>query len=110
MFSMKLLFNNYILSINKNLDLLEWPDESKFKIFDEIDIIINNFWFQSKIIKLKQKFSIKKTIAFKLYAEEFFKNLINDLSWNEADGGDVPINLIKESTFILPYRALRISW
>ena len=45
-----------------------------------------------------------------MYAEELFKNTINDLSWNEADGGDIPINLIKEGTFILPYLALRMSW
>ena len=81
MSSMKLLFNDYF----------------------------NKFWFHPKIIKLKQIFSIKK-IAFKPYTEEFFKNIINDLSWNEADGGDIPINLIKESTFILPYLALPISW
>ena len=71
MFSMKLLFDNYFQSITKNLDLFEWPDEPKFNIFDEIDIIINKFWFHPKIIKLKQKFSIKK-IAFKSYTEKFF--------------------------------------
>ena len=56
---MKLLFRNHFQSITKKLDLLEWPDEPKFNIFDEIDIIINKFWFHPKIIKLKQKFSIK---------------------------------------------------
>ena len=56
MFSMKLLFNNYLQSITKNLDLLEWPDRPKFNIFDKIDIIINKFLFHPKIIKLKQKF------------------------------------------------------
>ena len=100
MFSMKLLFNNYFRSITENLDLLEWPDEPKFNIFGEIDIIVNKFWFHPRIIKLKQKFSIKKKIAFNPYTEDFFKNIINDLSWNEADGGAILINLIKESTFI----------
>ena len=57
---MKLLFNNGFQSITKNLDLLEWPDEPKFNIFDKIDIIINKFRFYSKITKLKEKFSIKK--------------------------------------------------
>ena len=40
---------------------------------------------------------------FKAYTEEFLKNIVNDLSWNEAAGGDMPLNLIKESTLILPY-------
>ena len=62
MFSMKLLFNDYFQSIIKNLDLLQYPDEPKFNIFDEIDIIINKFWFHPKIIKLKQKFSFKKKL------------------------------------------------
>ena len=102
---MKLLFNNYFPSITKNLDLFEWPNESKFNIFDEIDIIINKFWSHPKIIKLKQKFPMKRKLAFKPFAEEFFKNIVNDLSWNEAAGGDIPLNLIKESIFILPYLA-----
>ena len=46
--------------MTKKLDLLEWPDEPKFNIFDEIDIIINKSWFQPKVVKLKQKFFIKK--------------------------------------------------
>ena len=37
--------------------------------------------------------------------EEFFKSIVNDLPWNEAAGGDMPLNLIKESTFILLYLA-----
>ena len=60
MFSMKLLFTNYFQSITKNLELLVCPDEPKFNIFVEVDKIINKFWSHSKIIKLKQKFSIKK--------------------------------------------------
>ena len=53
MFSMKLLFNTYFQSISKNFDLFEWPDEPKFNIFDEIDIVLNKFWSHPKIIKLK---------------------------------------------------------
>ena len=94
MFSMKLLFNNYFQSITKNLDLFEWPNESKFNIFDKIDIIINKFRSHPKIIKLKQKFPIKRKLALKRFTEEFFENIVNDLSWNEAVGGDILINLI----------------
>ena len=100
-----LLFNNYFQSITENLDLFEWPGESKFNIFDEIDIIINKFWSHPKIPKLKQKFSLKRKSVFKPFTEEFFKNIVNDLSWNEAAGEDIPLNLIKESTFILSYLA-----
>ena len=50
---------------------------------------------------MKQKFSIKRKIAFKPFTEEFFKNIVNGISWNEADGGDIPLNLIKESTVII---------
>ena len=83
--------------------MFEWPDEPKLNIFDEIDIIINTFWSHPKIIKLKQKFSIKRKFAFKPFTEEFFKNILNGLSWNKAAGGDIPLNLIKESTFIPLY-------
>ena len=59
---MKLLFDNYFQSITKNFDLFEWPEEPKSNIFDEINTIINKFWFHPKIIKLKQKFPIKKKL------------------------------------------------
>ena len=59
---MKLLFNNFFRSITKNLELFEWPDEPKFNIFDEIDIINNKFWSHPKIIKLKEKFSYKNNL------------------------------------------------
>ena len=78
----------------------------KFNIFDEINIIINILWSHPKIIKLKQKSSIiKKKFTFKPFTEKFFKNIVNDLSWNETTGGDKPLNLVKEITFILPYLA-----
>ena len=54
---------------------------------------------------MKQKYSIKRKFAFKPFTEEVFKNIINGFFWNEAAGGDIPLNLIKESTFILPYLA-----
>ena len=59
---MKLLFDNYFQSITKNFDLFEWPEEPKSNIFDEINTIINKLWFHPKIIKLKQKFPIKKKL------------------------------------------------
>ena len=52
-----------------------------------------------------QKFSIKIKFAFKPFTEEFFRNIVNGLSCNEAAGGDMPLNLIKVSTFILPFLA-----
>ena len=42
---------------------------------------------------------------FKPYAEEFFKNIVKDLSWNETASGDILLNLVKESAFILSYLA-----
>ena len=65
MFSMPSLFNNYCQSFTENLDLFESPEELKFNFFDEIDKIIKKYWSQLKIIKLEQKFSIKRKFAFK---------------------------------------------
>ena len=41
------------LLITKEFNLFEWPDERQFGIFRNIDIIINKFWPQNSIIKLK---------------------------------------------------------
>ena len=71
------IFNNYFQSVTKNLDLFEWPDEQKFNIFYEID----KFW--------SQKLFLKKRLMFKLVTKQLV--------------GDIPLNLLKESTFVLPY-------
>ena len=99
MFSMPSLFNNYCQSFTENLDLFESPEELKFNFFDEIDKIIKKYWSQLKIIKLEQKFSIKRKFAFKPFTKELFKNILNNLSRNEVAGSDIPLNLIKEFTF-----------
>ena len=65
MFPMKLLFNNYFQSITFLVTYLNGQMSRNLTFFDETDIIINKFWSHSKIIKLKQKFSIKKKIGFK---------------------------------------------
>ena len=99
MFSMPSLFNNYCQSFTENLDLFESPEELKFNFFDEIDKIIKKYWSQLKIIKLEQKFSIKRKFAFKPFTKELFKNILNNLSRNEVAGSNIPLNLIKEFTF-----------
>ena len=99
MFSMPSLFNNYCQSFTENLDLFESPEELKLNFFDEIDKIIKKYWSQLKIIKLEQKFSIKRKFAFKPFTKELFKNILNNLSRNEVAGSDIPLNLIKEFTF-----------
>ena len=99
MFSMPSLFNNYCQSFTENLDLFESPEDLKFNFFDEIDKIIKKYWSQLKIIKLEQKFSIKRKFAFKPFTKELFKNILNNLSRNEVAGSDIPLNLIKEFTF-----------
>ena len=51
---------------------------------------------------MKQKFPFKRKFAFKLLTEAFIKNIVNDLSKNKAASGDIPLNVLKESTFIFP--------
>ena len=105
MFSIYLLFNQSL----KTLTHLNSQMSQNFNIFDEINIIINKFWSHLKIMKQKQKSSIKRKFTFKPFAEELYKNIFNDLFWNEAAGGDIPLNLIKETTFIFPYVARCVS-
>lgn len=52
---------------------------------------------------MKQKFSFKGKIAFKSVIEKFVKSFFNVLSRNKGAGGDIPLNLLNESTFVLPY-------
>ena len=67
-----------------------------------MDIIINKFWSYPSIVKLKRKLSFKRKFAFKPVTEEFVKNIAKNVSRNEAAGEDIQLNLLKESTFVLP--------
>ena len=51
---------------------------------------------------MKPKFSFKIKFAFKPVTEAFIKNIVSDLSKNKAASGDIPLNFLKESTFIFP--------
>ena len=64
---------NYFQSVTKNLDLFQWLDEPKFNIFNEIDIIINGFWSRPSIVKLKQKFSLKRYFALNRLQKNLLK-------------------------------------
>ena len=70
------VFNNCFQSIIENLYLFQWPDEPQLNIFDEIKIIVEKFWYQPSINKLKQQFSIKKRFLFKSPTKEFVKKSI----------------------------------
>ena len=53
------------------------------------------------IFKLKQKFYFKRRFELKPVTEEFVKNIVNNLPRNKTTGRDIPINLLKQSTFVL---------
>ena len=62
--------------------------------------LLTNFGLTLKSLNWSKNSPLKK-FSFKPLIEEFFKNIVINLSWNEAAGGDKPLNLIKEITFAL---------
>ena len=42
-------------------------------------------------------------MRFNRLEKEFVKNIVNGISRNKAAGVDIPMNLLKESTFVLPF-------
>ena len=82
---------------NQNLTFL-WKD------------IINKFRSHYSIIKLKQTFPFKIKFGFKPATEAFVKNIVSDLSKNKAASGDIPLNVLKESTFIFSEPCMLRQW
>ena len=66
----------------------------------------------SLVVKLKKRSktgffdNLETKITLKRFGQRFgSRKIVNDLSWNEAVGGDISLSLIKESTFTFPYLA-----
>ena len=62
-----------------------------------------NFGLTLALLNLSKNFHFKRKFTFKLVTEEFVKNIISDLSQNKAAGVDIPLKVLKDSTFVLPY-------
>ena len=94
-------FNQYFGHITDSLDLYEFPDVRVCEGLDDIDNIVYKFRNHPSIIKIKERYKVKENFSFRLATTEEIKAIIRDLPTNKAAGGEITVNVLKKSNFLL---------
>ena len=94
-------FNDHFGSIVDNLGLDHWDDHSlsPTKGDDRIDNIIKRYKNHPSIKNIKAKFNSVHIFSFHPVSVDDVKTVIRDLKNNKSAGGEIPIQILKESEF-----------
>ena len=95
------IFNDYFGSIVENLGLDHWDDHSlsPTKSADRIENIIKRYKNHPSIRNIKANFNSVCIFSFQPVCVDDVKTVIQDLKNNKSVGGEIPIQILKESEF-----------
>ena len=94
--------NQYFGYITHSLNLYAFPDVRVCEELDDIDNVVYKFRNHPSIIKIKERYKIKDKFSFRLATTiEEIKTIIRDPPTNKAAGGEIPVNILKKSKFLL---------
>ena len=94
-------FNSFFETVTDSLNLFSWS--SKVKVCDDkVQGIIPNFSNHSSILKIKEKFRLNKRFSFQHVSEATIRKVLKNLPSDKVPAGEVPIKILKESTFCFP--------
>ena len=97
------IFNDHFGSIVENLGLDHWDDHSlsPTKSSDGIENIIKRYKNHPSIRNIKASFNSVCILSCQPVCEDDVKTVIQDLKNNKSVGGEIPIQILKESAFTL---------
>ena len=87
--------------VSQSPTLLIYLNRSTDQICDSVGRIIDSFFFYPSIKNIERNYKITSKFSFKPVSEEFVQDIVNDLSWNKAAGGEIPLKILKECDFFL---------
>ena len=95
------IFNDHFGSIVENLGLDHWDDHSlsPTKSSDRIENIIKRYKNHPSIRNIKANFNSVCIFSFQPVCVDDVKTVIQDLKNNKSVGGEIPIQILKESEF-----------
>ena len=94
-------FNSFFETVTDSLNLFSWS--SKVKVWDDkVQEIILNFSSQPSILKTKGKFQLNKIFSFQHISEATVRKVVKNLPSDKVSAGEIPIKILKESTFCFP--------
>ena len=97
-------FNDYFGSIfEENLNIEHWDEDSNSYLVinhrNNVKDIIEKYINQRSIKNVKKKYKIINKFSFRPVTTDEVKKVIKDLKTNKSEGGEFPIQILKESEF-----------
>ena len=94
-------FISFFETVTDLLNLFSWS--SKVKVCDDkVQGIILNFSNHPSILKIKEKFQLNKIFSFQHVSEATVRKVAKNLSSDKVSAGEIPIKILKKSTFCFP--------
>ena len=93
------IFNiNFSETVDK-LNNFEQPSCETEDAKDQLANIINKYKNHPSIKKIKSNYTIKQKFSFKPVTVKNIENVIKNIPTNKVTGGEIPLNVLKQSAF-----------
>ena len=92
-------FNRDFAETVEKISTFEWPSKNEGLTKETLTKIIKKFKNHPSIVKIKNKYLIKEKIFFELVSVTDVENDIKNIPDNKVSGGDMPIQILKQSGF-----------
>ena len=94
-------FNSLFETVTDSLNFFSWS--SKVKVCDDkVQGIILNFSNHPSILRIKEKCKLNKRFSFQHVSEATVRKVVKNLPSDKMSAGEIPIKVLKESTFCFP--------
>ena len=92
-------FNRDFAETVEKISTFEWPSKNEGLTKETLTKIIKKFKNHPSIVKIKNKYLIKEKFSFQPVSVKDVENVIKNVPSNKASGGDIPIQILKQSGF-----------
>ena len=85
----------------EKLNTFKWPFNEKYENIhnEKLTTIIKKFENHPSIMKIKSKYTIQEMFSVKPVTVKDVENIIKNIPKNKASGGEIPLNILKQSRF-----------
>ena len=94
-------FSNHFSETVEKLNTFKWPFNEKYENMqnEKFTTIIKKFENHSSIMKIKSKYAIQEKFSVKPVTVRDVENIIKNIPNNKASGGEIPLNILRQSRF-----------
>ena len=85
----------------EKLNTFEWPSNENYENMhnEKLTTIIQKFENHPSIMNIKSKYTIQEKFSIKPVTVKDVENIIKNMPNNKASGGEIPLNILKQSRF-----------